>query len=137
MKIKIKEELTRLALAHTGQGEDSFKKMYRYIWQNPRKKNTGGFRLTEEGYKLLRRGMQIKTYKIKVEEPYKLSNRTMIWIDQHLDSPYFLGTDYISVFKEDLAVILTLYQGDVIKYVTGVATSKKNKKQVDTSPVTD
>lgn len=97
------------------------------IWQNPRKKTTGGNRLTDEGYRVFIEEMDIKSYSIDFPKDFTLSNQTTIWLDRFIDGPYYITKKAIVVFKEKTAVQLILFSGDVQKFGLAKAMSKNNE----------
>lgn len=106
--------------------EKSLKKNQAVIWQNPRKKTVGGFRLTDEGYKVFTEKMELKNYDIEFPKEFTLTNQTVIWLDHFIDSPYYITKKSIIVFKEKTAVQLVLFSGDVQKFGLAKAMSLKS-----------
>jgi hypothetical protein len=112
-----KFEVTKFVLETQGLPFDE-KRIQKTIptwWQNPRKKDAGGLRLTEQGFDALQKA-DIKSYEIKFEEPLVLTNKLTIWLDQNLDCPYYITSKKIWVFGERTAVQLVLFSGNIAKY---------------------
>lgn len=79
--------------------------------------------LTEEGYNIFTKHMDIKSYKIDFPEDAKITNQVMVWLDHFIDGPYYIvrtstsiTNPSIIVFKEKTAVHLALFGGDVQKF---------------------
>lgn len=95
-----------------------FEQFYKTIWVSPREKKTGGFRLTEQGFEVLKDKLEYKAYEIQYpkEDGFMITNSTIIQLDRYIDCPYYLDRKQIWVFREKMAVQLILYDGDVTKY---------------------
>jgi hypothetical protein len=104
-----------------------FEQFYKTIWTNPRDKKSGGFRLTEEGFEVLKTKLDYKAYEIEFpkEDGFMVTNSTIIQIDRYIDCPYFLERKSIWVFKEKMAVQLILFSGDITKYGQSRKSSEK------------
>lgn len=107
-------------------------KNHNLIWQNPRKKSNGGYRLTDYGYDLFKNQIDMKSYEIQFPKELSLTNQNMIWLDRFIDGPYYLTKKSIIVFKEKTAVQLILFSGDVQKFGFAKAVANQNN-----SPVTE
>ena len=123
----IKRHLTQLVINEKNETSESFDKIYNYIWQNPRKKLSGGMRLTEEGYQLLVNELDLKSYSIDFCKETTITNQVMIWLDKFIDSPYYIDKNSIVVFKEKMAVQLILFNGDIQKYGIARAMAEQEK----------
>lgn len=83
-------------------------------WVNPRKKEKGGLRLTEQGYNcLIQAG--IKSYEMKFEEQIVFNNELLIWMDQNISCPFYITNKKIIVFSEKMAIQLVLFAGNIAK----------------------
>jgi hypothetical protein len=111
-----KSKLTKIVLdtLEIDSTPKSIKKHIPIWFRNPRKKEKGGLRLTEEGFSQLVRA-DIKFYTIKIEETFEFNNQLLIWIDNNLDCPFYISQKKIFVFGEKLAVQLALLSGDLQK----------------------
>ena len=127
----VKTHLTKIISTQLGWAldEKTLDKNQAVIWQNPRKKEIGGFRLTDEGYKVFTEQMDIKSYDIEFPKEFTLTNQTVIWLDRFIDSPYYITKKSIVVFKEKTAVQLVLFSGDVQKFGLAKAMSLKNNTE--------
>lgn len=112
-----KTKITELVLKSAGLNVDQgrIKKTIPTWWANPRNKEKGGLRLTEQGFEAFQTA-NIKCYEIKFEEPLFLTNQLTIWLDQNMDCPYYLTNKKIWVFGEHMAVQLVLFSGDLQKF---------------------
>lgn len=92
-------------------------KLYtRKWWQNTRDKETGGMRLTEEGFDFLSNQIDLRFYEIPLPRKLKLTTQTIIFLDQFITCPYFLGQNSIFVTDEKKSMELHLFSGDLEKY---------------------
>jgi hypothetical protein len=126
-----KSQLTSIVSKHLGWPTDakSLEKNHALIWLNPRKKDAGGMRLSEQGYEVLKGQMEMKSYDIEFPKDLTLTNQTMIWLDRFIDSPWYITKKSITVFKEKTAVQLVLFSGDVQKF--GLAKAMSLKSHID------
>jgi hypothetical protein len=127
----IKGHLTKVVSMQLGwpTDEKGLAKNHALIWQNPRKKDVGGMRLTEEGFTVFTEQMDMKSYDIEFPKEFTLTNQTTIWLDRFIDGPYYITKKSIIVFKEKTAVQLVLFSGDVEKFGMAKAMSLKNNTE--------
>ena len=114
-----KKDLSKRLYEEIGdRSEIAFDKFHKSVWFNIREKQTGGWRLTFDGYKYLKDILGYKDYKIEFpkDEGWQITSQTTIWMDRFIDCPYFLDKDAIIVFKEKTAFQLILFSGDVHKF---------------------
>ena len=97
-------------------------------WQNTRKKDSGGLRLTEAGYELLQE-LDIATYDIPYPRDMPLTTQVIIYLDRFIDCPYYLTNRSITVTNESKAVELALFSGDVRKYGINKALKRSKKDE--------
>ena len=126
-----KLQLTEIISKELGWPTDpkTIEKNHSLIWQNPRQKETGGFRLTDIGYETFTEKMDIKSYDIEFPKEFTLTNQIVIWLDRFIDGPYYITKKSIVVFKEKTAVQLVLFSGDVQKFGLAKAMALKNSNQ--------
>lgn len=119
--------LTKLACEQLGIVADKslVDKQHKIIWQNTRKKEVGGNRLTDEGYRIFIEDLGIKSYSIEFPSELTITNQITIWLDRFIDGPYYLTKKSIIVFKEKTAVQLILFSGDVQKF--GIAKAMSDR----------
>jgi len=113
----IKDTYTTVFLKAAGQepNKDTIKKFRTVWWQNVRNKSKGGLRLTSEALNFIEKYSQIKTYKIDLPRELVITPQILIWLDQYIDSPYFVTDKYITVMREKSAFELYLFHGDIRK----------------------
>lgn len=92
-------------------------------WYNPRKKETGGLRLTDEGFARLT--AHVKSHKIDFDEPITYTNQLIIWLDNFIDCPWYVTKKEIFVFNEKIAVQLVLFSGDIVRFSAAKAKNPK------------
>jgi hypothetical protein len=104
----------------------SIKKLLHLWWQNPRKKEKGGLKLTKQGFADLNKA-DIKNHRIKFEEPIEIyENQLIIHLDRFIDCPWFIIRDSIYVFNDRTAVQLILFSGNVKNFITAKLKSIKS-----------
>ena len=84
-------------------------------WFNIRKKSSGGLRLTQTGLDFAKNSAGIKSYKIDFSNSIKLLPELYLWLEQRIESPFYITTDNIEVFTEKAAFELYLFSGDLRK----------------------
>ncbi len=94
-------------------------------WWNTRNKNSGGLRLTEEALNFIEEYAKIKTYKIEFPKEFSFTPQVLVWLDQFIDSPFYINKKHIVVLKEKSAFELYLFSGDVRKLGHNKALSKR------------
>lgn len=123
----IKDTYTQVFLQAAGiDANADLHKQYKAVWWwNQRSKDTGGLRLTEHALNFIEEYAKIKTYKINFPEDVALTPQLLIWLDNFIDSPFFITKKYIVVLKEKAAFELYLFSGDVRKLGYSKALSKR------------
>ena len=94
-------------------------------WVSSRKKDSGGLRLTEQGFDCLTKA-GIKSHRIKFEHPILVNNKLLIHLDRFIDCPWFATNREIFVFNDKMAVQLVLFEGDIAHFV-GVKAKNSQK----------
>lgn len=106
-----------------------------FTWfSNPRTKEKGGMRLTEQGFNSLK--TVFKFYDIKFQNPIKFTNKFTIWLDKHFQYPFYITSKNICVFDERSAVQLIVFSGDIQKYYRAnirFAEKQQDSNQKETS----
>jgi hypothetical protein len=113
-----KTKITKLVLE--SQGLDVSDKRVRLTiptwWVSARKKETGGLRLTEQGFDCLTKA-GIKSHRVKFEHPIEVNNKLLIYLDRFIDCPWFANNKEIYVFNDKMAIQLVLFEGNVAHFV--------------------
>ena len=105
---------------------------HRLWWQNTRTKDSGGLRLTEEGYSHLTNILELKEYEVPFTENVELSPQTIIFFDRFIDCPYYLTEKSITVFSEKKAFELYMFSDDIRKYgLVKAMNSRKKSENID------
>ena len=123
-----KEIYTKIFLNQLNKSTDptNIKQYMPLWWQNTRNKNSGGLRLTDQGYEVLQE-IELATYDIPYPKDMPITTQVIIFLDQFIDCPYYLTNRSIVVTNEKKAVELTLFSGDLRKYgLTKAMTRQKN-----------
>jgi hypothetical protein len=68
---------------------------------------------------------KIKTYKIEFPKEFAFTPQVLLWLDNYIDSPFFVNKKHIIVMKEKAAFELYLLSGDVRKLGHNRAMSKR------------
>jgi hypothetical protein len=112
--------------------EANIKLHHRLWWQNTRTKDTGGLRLTEDGYNHLANILELKEYEVPFTESVELSPQTIIFFDRFMDCPYYLTPKSITVFSEKKAFELYMFSDDIRKYgLVKAINARKKSENVD------
>ena len=113
-----KETYTKVFLKQAGIAisESSLAEYMPVWWQNTRKKDSGGLRLTEAGMLFLMEKLELATYDIPFPPDFKITTQVVIFLDKFIDCPYFLTNKGLTVTNEKKALELHLFSGDVRKY---------------------
>ena len=127
-----KEAYTKIFLKQSEMAvtEASIKEFMPVWWQNTRRKDSGGLRLTEEGYRFITEDIDLAVYDIPYPKDFEITTQTIIFLDQFITCPYYLDRHSIKVTDEKKAVELTLFSGDIRKYglIKAMNRQKKDSK---------
>jgi hypothetical protein len=123
----IKDTYTRVFLQAADQdgSTDSVKKYKSLWWWNFRSKDSGGLRLTEEAMTFIQEDAKIKTYKIEFPKEFAFTPQVLVWLDNFIDSPFYITKKFIVVLKEKAAFELYLFSGDIRKLGYNKALAKR------------
>ncbi len=111
--------------------EKSFKAWIHSIWQNPRLKNNGGFRLTSKGFELFSKA-DIKFFEVLLDKTeLNFDNKFILWLDNTFNCPFYITKQKVYFFSERPAVQLVLFSGNLQKYYQ--AHQRFAEKQLDKS----
>ena len=103
--------------------EKNLKKLNSAWWANPRKKQNGGLRLSDEGF--ARASAHIKSHRVAFDQPVVYTNQLIIWLDKFITCPWYVTKKEIYVFDERMAVQLVLFSGNIARF--GAAKARKPK----------
>ncbi len=84
--------------------------------------------MSEEGFEFLVKELDLQSYEIPFTEPIDLSPQTIIFFDRHMDSPYYLTNQSITVFSERKSFELMLFSDDIRKYGLVKAMNKQDSQ---------
>ena len=123
----IKDTYTRVFLqaASIEADADTIKKYKSLWWWNFRSKDSGGLRLTEEAMTFIQEDAKIKTYKIEFPKEFAFTPQVLVWLDNFIDSPFYITKKFIVVLKEKSAFELYLFSGDIRKLGYNKALAKR------------
>jgi|LakMenEpi03Aug12_release.lakeMendotaPanAssembly.Ray.scaffolds.fasta_scaffold437820_1 hypothetical protein len=88
-------------------------------WCNVRA--TGGLRLTQEGWKVLKRDLELESYSINLDKK-EINKQFILDLDRKLTTPYFIERDRIHLFGSREAVMALLH-GNMSRYLESLARS--------------
>lgn len=123
-----KDSLTKVFIQQAGLpvNEVNLKFYKRKWWNSVREKDDASFRLTQEGYEFLTETLNLNKYTIKFENRIQKSPTILLYLNRHINCPFFLEETQITVFSEKMATELALFASDINKY--GLSKILKNKK---------
>ena len=104
-----------LQAAKINPEDDLIKEKVVEWWYNLRTKESGGLRLTKKGLDFVVNDAKLKLYKIKFPGKFIITPQILVWLDQFIETPYFITKKDITVFSERSAFELYLFSGDVKK----------------------
>jgi len=127
-----KDTYTQVFLKTGGESYDeaAIKKFRSIWWQNNREKNSGGLRITESCLNFIENQAKIKTYKIDFPKDLTIGPQVLIWLDQFIESPFYLEKKFIKVLTEKAAFELYLFSGDVRKMGSSKALAKRLNQEL-------
>jgi hypothetical protein len=115
--------------------EEKIKEVLSLWWYNLRGKKTGGLRLTDVGIEFVEQSAGIKTYQVDLPKEIAITPQILIWLDNYINSPYYLTKKYIKVLSERAAFELYLFSGDVKKYGMSKSLSKRMNQENQPSSI--
>ena len=116
MDIKDTYTKTFLKAANASTSNEDVIQHKKLWWYNFRSKDNGGLRLTEEGLNFITNQAEIKTYKVDFPKDFSITPQVLVWLDNFIDSPYYITKRYMIVLKERAAFELYLFSGDIKKF---------------------
>jgi hypothetical protein len=129
--MKTKDVYTQVFLkaAQEQINEDLVKSKKSIWWWNTRNKDSGGLRLTEEGINFITETAELKTYTIKFPKEITITPQILVWLDNFIESPYYITKKDITVITEKAAFELYLFSGDIRKLGYGKALSQRMSQE--------
>lgn len=128
-EMDVKDTYTKLFLKAANPSdeitEEALKNKRVEWWWNVRSKEDGGLRLTDHAIRFIEIEAQIKTYKINFPKGFSITPQVLLWLDNFIESPYYITKRSITVLKEKSAFELYLFSGDVQKLGYNKALSKR------------
>jgi len=123
-----KEVYTKIFLQQLGKtaNDDAAKEYLSLWWQNTRKKEGSGLRLTDLGLEIVNQ-LEIAIYNIPFVADMPLTAQVIIFLDKFIDCPYHLDKHSIHVTNERKAVELALFSGDLRKFGIAKALTRAKK----------
>lgn len=97
-------------------------------WQNPREKEKGGMRLTDEGFRVMTEDLDIGFHEVFYAPELVINTQVLIWLDNFIDCPYYLGKKSMFVTDDKKALELHLFSGDIKKYGIAKAVARQESK---------
>jgi hypothetical protein len=116
MDIKDTYTKTFLKAANADASDEDVNRHKKLWWYSFRSKDNGGLRLTEEGLNFITNQAEIKTYKVDFPKDFSITPQVLVWLDNFIDSPYYITKRYMIVLKERAAFELYLFSGDIKKF---------------------
>ena len=127
----VKDQYTKIFLkaANKPVDEKIIQEQRALWWWNVRSKEDGGLRLTKPALDFIEKEAEIKTYKIKFPNDLSITPQILVWLDNFIESPYYITKKYITVMREKAAFELYLFSGDVKKMGYSKAMAKRNSQE--------
>jgi len=126
----MKESYTKIFLKQLDQSVNDLN-VRSYLstwWQNPRLKEQGGMRLTDEGYRMMTEDLDISFYEVPYAPDMNFTTQIIIWLDNFIDCPYYLGKRSMFVTDDKKALELHMFSGDIKKYGISKALARQDAK---------
>lgn len=114
-----------LQAANLATDPETVKKYKAVWWWNFRNKGDSGLRLTDHALQFIEQYAKIKTYKIEFPKEFAFTPQVLIWLDNFIESPYYITKKHIIVLREKSAFELYLFSGDIRKFGHNKALAKR------------
>jgi hypothetical protein len=112
--MKQKSEITKRLLPDNATQAEITEFMVQW-WQDPRDQDSGLW-LTLNGFMALS-AAGIKSYQIKFDEEFFMSNQLAIWLSRYMSCPFYITRKEIYVFSENMAIQLVLFSGNIERFI--------------------
>jgi hypothetical protein len=118
-----KSKITEYVASQEGLPSDpkSIRRLVAAWWQNPRKKDKGGLKLTDEGFARLTK--YFKAHRVNFEEEIEYTNQLILRLDNFITCPWYITKKNVWVFDDKMAVQLVLFSGNIVKFSSAKAKS--------------
>ena len=122
-----KDAYTEAFLKAAGEeyDQEKIKALRSQWWWNVREKSSGGLRLSETAAPYIQEKSDLKVYKVAFPKEFSITSQVLLWLDQFIESPYYIDRKSITVLKEKSAFELYLFSGDVRKMGYNKAMAKR------------
>jgi hypothetical protein len=104
--------------------EKSIRKLVALWWKNPRNKEKGGLKLTDEGFARLTK--YLKVHRVRFEDEVEYTNQLILRLDNFITCPWYVTRKEVFVFDDKMAVQLVLFSGNITRFSSAKAKSLDN-----------
>ena len=122
---KKKYTILFLKLLNISTDNENIEKYSANFWHNIRNKKSGGLRLSEEGYQILK-DSDLEFYKIRIPEKSLSSGQELLSLDKFMDCPYYFDKRFLYVTTQKKALEFLLIEGNIRQYGFVKALREKN-----------
>jgi hypothetical protein len=127
-KLQLTTKLLGQLLTDTPNPKE-IEKYHKAWWRNTRFENQNSLRLSDAGYVAFTERLNLTKYEIEIPKDTDWTAQLVLRLDNFLESPYYIKSSSIVIFREKTAIELILYGGDVQKYSWAKAKSQKNNTE--------
>jgi hypothetical protein len=120
--------ITEGLITQLGLDPKKYKLYHTAWWVNPRRKSTGGFRLTDNGYAAFKK-LDLEEFLVDLDKEIEWTSQMILQMDHFVDSPFYLTPKKIHLFDSNMAVQLILFAGNLQKFGRARALSVAKKQQ--------
>lgn len=96
-------------------------KLIYQLWNNP--KDNRSLRLSINGFRFVTSELKLTAYKFEVDTP--LTNKNLLQLERYFQGMYFILRDKLFVFDEAEASMITLMDGDIVKYLLNLESTSQ------------
>lgn len=90
-------------------------KYHMYKWWHSTAKSSG-LRLSDEGYDFLTKTLNLEAYEVPFAHDMELNPSVIVFLSKHIECPYLLKYNSVTVFSERKSIELYLFSGDIRRY---------------------
>lgn len=117
-----------IRLAGEEPTSENIEKYKKILWYSIREKHKGGLRLSDDGFDFLKE-QNLESYKITLPENTNFTSQSLLMLDNYLDCPYYITKKHIYLYSQKRALEFMLIAGDIEKYGTTKAITKRKNIQ--------